>query len=1370
MKHLAASLMLLLALLAAGQNNNNQIPLNAAPVGRNFERSAKFPPLSPTKYKSRQTPSRSANIAFYMDYGLLDSLYNEYGPNNGGGTWYRDDQYSFTEINSSLPFDSTNYAAWAFTWFPTIVDFVNNPFWPYSEYPPSEIQMTIDTVYVNLGHVHLSDMKDTITVSIWDYDSFQDFAFDSGAAGGGTILLGQMQLIVDSSILGGTGEDQLGNFVLGTYPFSFANNPVTIPQGHRFIIQLNFNGPYNDEFYLGSARRNDCASTCGASNPYINASFGAPSQGIDSFNSVSGMRYLSTSPPDTLTVPSTFYFAPCNGATTKVGECEDFYTQDFDIFPNIKAYLPNFFVVASANQTDPCTNSSLVLTANGGGSPAVPFTYSWVATSGYLSNSTGQQATLTTSNNAENDTVIATLTDANNQSTSDTLIIVTGGIAIKITNPTQPVTISCGQKVILTTNVSGNILGKNYMWSNGDAGIAASTITDSMAGNFSVTVTNAEGCSASAEVTVNYSGTYNNVSFTPPGQGRWAGCNLVFTNTSTYYLPPWQGTFNGDGAGDDNVPANSQYFSYTYVNPGVYYATLTMDSAGCSFSYSQEITITALPINQTCNSPNQLSVTLGANQTICGGNSITLDPVISGGEAPYVYSWSNTGSALSCYNCTYPFAIVTQNSGYNVTVTDAIGATATASVYFNVSGSSSMSLSLSGTNISCANPVDTTTAIVYNGNAPYMFEWGDNSSSSGYSPVTHLYTSPGTFVVSVTDNSGCVTSGATTVNNAGVNVSLLNQVNVKCLNGSTGELIVAGAGGAPPYNYSWSTGSHSNTLTNLSTGYYTVIVTDANSCSGTATYYLGAIDWNFYVYLEPTDANCSNNGSIEASVYGGIPPFSYNWNNNDTTGYITGLAGGNYTLTVQDSLGCQANGAAFVTANCNSIVSGTVFTDLSGTCSYNNNDPGVGGVYIEIYNNNQSVDNYAVTDANGKYSISVPYSGSYTIQYNDYYAGCAASLCPTSLNITITNAGDSSANNNFGLTDSAGTFDLGIHPGWTSADPGFQKEYWVFYYNNNYRPYIGNATIIFNYDSNLIYENSVPPVTYDQATHTLSLSVDSVPSLFNEGWTQIVYYFMVPASLSTSYLLQSDFTILPVAGDCDPSDNHYHYSENVLSSHDPNEKDVSPATYVNNDSVLTYTIHFQNNGTDSTNFIAVIDTLSSELNPATVRTIASSSPNYQFSVSGPGILKWLFNPYHLVDSAANPGGSKGFIMFTVEPRSNRQTGAVISNTATIYFDYNTGVTTNTVTDTVAALTSITALSLSQPEVTIFPNPASTMLYITANFTAQQLTIFDVNGKRVSEQKFVPQVDISQLATGIYFIEVKGENADVRKKVVKLSGE
>ncbi len=306
------------------------------------------------------------------------------------------------------------------------------------------------------------------------------------------------------------------------------------------------------------------------------------------------------------------------------------------------------------------------------------------------------------------------------------------------------------------------------------------------------------------------------------------------------------------------------------------------------------------------------------------------------------------------------------------------------------------------------------------------------------------------------------------------------------------------------------------------------------------------------------------------------------------------------------------------------------------------------------------------------------------------------------------------------------------------------------------------------YDSNLVYQYSDDSTlpTNNAAAHTLSWTVNSVPN-FNYGWTQLDGYFQVPSTLSLNYLLQSDFTITPFAGDCDTTDNHYHYSETVIGSHDPNEKDVEPAGPITeSDSILTYTIHFQNTGTDSTHFVVIKDTLSSNLDPATVRNIASSDKYSNFTISGKGILTWTFNPLRIVDSITNPSGSKRFITFTVKKKANLPVGATISNTASVYFDYNTAVVTNTVADTVTVSGIFEVANNSGISVKAFPNPFNdfTNIVITGLNEKFSFELYDVTGRleqsipSVTNNQF--QIQRGGLANGIYLYRIAVANKQV----------
>jgi len=777
-----------------------------------------------------------------------------------------------------------------------------------------------------------------------------------------------------------------------------------------------------------------------------------------------------------------------------------------------------------------------------------------------------------------------------------------------------------------------------------------------------------------------------------------------------------------------------------------------------------------------------VNVNAGSNQTVCSGSNIILAPAATGGTPPYSYQWQASAGSLSCTNCANPSATVSQNTVYTVTVTDAVGATASSSVSYNVNANTNnMQLSVTNTLISCASQIDTTTVTVTGGTSPYTFTWGDgSSSSSASSPVTHNYSLPGgSEIISVTDANNCVSDLLDTVAYQGPTISLANAVEPGCPNSTNGSITVSVTGGTSPYSYAWNSQGNSDTATNLSAGYYVLTVTDASTCSAIFGYSLNsAEDYNYYVFINTTGANCSQGGIISTSVTGGFAPYTYSWANGATTSGIQTSVPGYYEVTITDSLGCQTYGYAYMPTTCQSVINGTAFDDSLGNCLPAGN-PGVANLYVTATASNGDVF-YGFSDANGNYSIDVTDTGLFTLTAFNYWSSNCANFtfCGNSnQTVYLPVIGDTSNNNNIGLVAANG-FNLGIHPGWSSANPGFIKEYWVYYYNSSQTAYNGPATITLNYDPNLtyLYTDKTPAPNVNTAAHTLTWSVSSVPSLFNNDWLQLDGYFQVPATLSLSYQLQSTFTITPMVGDCDTSDNQYSYSETVTGSHDPNEKTVSPSGPVTEaDSVLTYTIHFQNTGTDSTHFVVIKDTLSPNLDPTTVRNIASSDKYSSFNVSGRGILTWTFNPLRVVDSMTNPSGSKRFIMFTVKKKAGLPIGTIISNTASVYFDYNAAVVTNTVSDTAALPTYIFEVTNNtNVSVKAFPNPFNDVTHIVVTGLNEKFgfELYDVTGRLEQSMPSVDnnQFDIhrGQLANGVYLyrILVTGKPAAYGKLVVE----
>jgi hypothetical protein len=147
------------------------------------------------------------------------------------------------------------------------------------------------------------------------------------------------------------------------------------------------------------------------------------------------------------------------------------------------------------------------------------------------------------------------------------------------------------------------------------------------------------------------------------------------------------------------------------------------------------------------------------------------------------------------------------------------------------------------------------------------------------------------------------------------------------------------------------------------------------------------------------------------------------------------------------------------------------------------------------------------------------------------------------------------------------------------------------------------------------------------------------------------------------------------------------YCREVTSSYDPNDKAALPAGYgvehfLERSQDLSYTIRFQNTGTDTAFTVLLVDTLSAWLDPTTIRPGAASHP-YTWTLSGPGIVTFRFDDILLPDSNVNEPASHGFVQFTISQRPDLADGTVIENFADIYFDYNAAVRTNTVFHTIS---------------------------------------------------------------------------------------
>jgi uncharacterized repeat protein (TIGR01451 family) len=232
----------------------------------------------------------------------------------------------------------------------------------------------------------------------------------------------------------------------------------------------------------------------------------------------------------------------------------------------------------------------------------------------------------------------------------------------------------------------------------------------------------------------------------------------------------------------------------------------------------------------------------------------------------------------------------------------------------------------------------------------------------------------------------------------------------------------------------------------------------------------------------------------------------------------------------------------------------------------------------------------------------------------------------------------------------------------------------------------------------------------------------------------------------------------------------------LVASYDPNDKRVVPAGFGAEhivhpkDSLLEYTIRFQNTGNDTAFTVEIVDTLpTAYLNPVTFLSGASSH-SYEVRMHGNGIVTWRFENILLPDSATNEAGSQGFVKFKIRTRPDLPNGTVINNRANIYFDFNAAIVTETCFITISDIPIIASTSelAIQQEIEVYPNPTSNVLNFKFSDNRLQpntIFVYDLAGREVMSAPFVQQLDVSGLQPGNYILSLQSDKGTFREKFV-----
>jgi hypothetical protein len=237
---------------------------------------------------------------------------------------------------------------------------------------------------------------------------------------------------------------------------------------------------------------------------------------------------------------------------------------------------------------------------------------------------------------------------------------------------------------------------------------------------------------------------------------------------------------------------------------------------------------------------------------------------------------------------------------------------------------------ISTTNVLCNGNNGSAAVIAMGGTAPYTYSW----SPGGQTTDSISGLSAGTYMVTVSDSTGNRDSLAVSITSLPVAATVTGITNNFCNGTSTGSATATFNGGIPPYIYLWNPGGQTtDTAKGLSTGAYTVTITDSNGCTATGSVTISSLLSPISVHVTSTEYYCPlNPGSAIAYPSGGAQPYTYLWNpGGQRTNPATGLSAGVYSVIVTDSNGCsKASSVSVSSASVSFIVYGSPTTIVAG--------------------------------------------------------------------------------------------------------------------------------------------------------------------------------------------------------------------------------------------------------------------------------------------------------------------------------------------------------------------------------------------------------------------------------------------------------
>lgn len=462
---------------------------------------------------------------------------------------------------------------------------------------------------------------------------------------------------------------------------------------------------------------------------------------------------------------------------------------------------------------------------------------------------------------------IVTITDAVNCSVNDTFDV---SIPNQIVATPTITNVSCPQTSDgeISVSISGGTPGYNLSWSNGGT---TNTISSLDTGNYILEITDANSCLVRDTFYVDIN-------------------NPIIIDTTITHPSCF-----GDADGAISLNVSGGVLGYTYLwstgstadnvsglADGTYYVEVR-DATNCLATDTFDIVepapkvFTPFITDVSCN----------------GGDDGNIFLTVSGGTAPYTFTWSNGETSNNPTNLTAgTYTVIVSDANLcdqpgSFTVNEPSAITTTGTIYdptcFNSTFDGAIKVNVAG------------------GTPGYTYNWSTGATSDSISSLNS-----GTYSLIVTDNNGCTDSTGYNVTNPPAIVSTPTITNLTCNASGDGEISIVISGGTPGYTTNWSNGqTNATTISNLDSNIYWVDITDDNNCVERDSF---TVTEPLPILASPTvyDVSCASgtDGAIKLNTSGGTAPYSYSWISGETADTISAKGVGNYSVRITDNNGC----------------------------------------------------------------------------------------------------------------------------------------------------------------------------------------------------------------------------------------------------------------------------------------------------------------------------------------------------------------------------------------------------------------------------------------------------------------------------------